>query len=63
MAYDYQLVRVTVDDGVAVATIDAPPFTVGISSCYVASTIWFANRGVLLPKWIWSKHTGRRGPG
>ena len=28
MAYDYELIRVAVDDGVAVATIDAPPMNV-----------------------------------
>jgi enoyl-CoA hydratase/carnithine racemase len=35
MAYDYQLVRVTVDDGVAVATIDAPPINVMTIPLYI----------------------------
>ncbi len=28
MAYDYDLIHVAVDDGVAIATIDAPPMNV-----------------------------------
>jgi enoyl-CoA hydratase/carnithine racemase len=34
MAYDYDLIHVAVDDGVAVATIDAPPMNVMTIALY-----------------------------